>query len=448
MQRDRQRPLRAAPSASPPTPRGRRAQLVVQPRRRAPLGVACRGRGPRSGRGPRRWWSDGGHGQRAIIPRPVASAAVTAATDPVFAGLARQAELIAAGELSSRELTEAYLERIARLDPTLNAFRVVFAERALAEADQADGRRRGGDAPPAARRAGRDQGRHRRRRRGHRARLATPTATRARRGRRGRAPAARRRRRDHRQDQRPGAGDRRRSPRRRRSASPATRGTSTARRAARAAARPPRSRPASSAARSAPTAAARSASPPAAAACSASSRSATGSRSRRSDEPWHGLSVYGPLTRHVADAALFLDATGDGEPLAPRRRRATPGSLRIARLDDGRRRRSSASPDAEQRGARRRRARSCCAASATSVVEREIPTTAPTGAAFTARYFARHPRRGARDAATPSGSRAAPRGFRGSAARSRAPRSQRARARGGRRRARDRRRLRAAPTSC
>ena len=34
-------------------------------------------------------------------------------------------------------------------------------------------------------------------------------------------------------------------------------------------------------------------------------------------EPWHGLSVYGAVTRHVADTALFLDATGDGEPLAP-----------------------------------------------------------------------------------------------------------------------------------
>ena len=67
---------------------------------------------------------------------------------PVFAGLARQAELIAVGELSSRELTEAYLRRIERLNPTLNAFRVVFAERALIEADQADGRRRAGEARP------------------------------------------------------------------------------------------------------------------------------------------------------------------------------------------------------------------------------------------------------------------------------------------------------------
>jgi amidase len=62
-----------------------------------------------------------------------------------FAGLARHAELIAAGEVSSRELTELFLRRIERLDPLLNAYRIVFAERALAEADQADGRRRAGD---------------------------------------------------------------------------------------------------------------------------------------------------------------------------------------------------------------------------------------------------------------------------------------------------------------
>ena len=52
------------------------------------------------------------------------------------------------GEVSSRELVELYLERIARLDPELNSFRVVMAERALAEADQADARRAGGEERP------------------------------------------------------------------------------------------------------------------------------------------------------------------------------------------------------------------------------------------------------------------------------------------------------------
>ena len=69
-------------------------------------------------------------------------------TDLAFAGAARHAELIASGELSSRELTELYLGRIARLDPQLNAYRVVRAEQARAEADQADARRRGGDTRP------------------------------------------------------------------------------------------------------------------------------------------------------------------------------------------------------------------------------------------------------------------------------------------------------------
>jgi amidase len=65
-----------------------------------------------------------------------------------FAGVARQAELIRAGELSSRELVELYLERIERLDPQLNAFRTLMAERALVDAQQADGRRGAGDDRP------------------------------------------------------------------------------------------------------------------------------------------------------------------------------------------------------------------------------------------------------------------------------------------------------------
>jgi amidase len=69
-------------------------------------------------------------------------------TDLAFAGVARQAELVRAGEVSARELVELYLERIERLDPQLNAFRVVMDERALADADQADARRASGDERP------------------------------------------------------------------------------------------------------------------------------------------------------------------------------------------------------------------------------------------------------------------------------------------------------------
>jgi amidase len=65
-----------------------------------------------------------------------------------YAGIARQAELIAAGEISSRELVELYLQRIAIHEPQLNAFRIVLAERALLEADQADSRRAAGGARP------------------------------------------------------------------------------------------------------------------------------------------------------------------------------------------------------------------------------------------------------------------------------------------------------------
>ena len=62
--------------------------------------------------------------------------------DLAYAGVAEQARLIAAGELSSRELTETLLERIDRIDPKLNSFRLVMADEALAEADDRDRRRR------------------------------------------------------------------------------------------------------------------------------------------------------------------------------------------------------------------------------------------------------------------------------------------------------------------
>jgi amidase len=70
------------------------------------------------------------------------------ALDLAYAGIARQAQLISAGEVSSRELVDLYLERIARHNPNLNAFRLVFEERARLEADQADARRGAGGARP------------------------------------------------------------------------------------------------------------------------------------------------------------------------------------------------------------------------------------------------------------------------------------------------------------
>src|SRR4051812_13599443 len=249
-------------------------------------------------------------------PRPpVASPAVTGADDPVFAGLARQAELIAAGEISSQELVGACLERIARLDPLLNAFRIVLAERALAEAAQADGRRGSGD---------------------HRPLLGVPVAI---------------------KDDTDVAGEL------------TTHGTSAYGAAAAEDAEVVRRLRAAGAVivgktnvpeleitpfTESPTFGATrnpwdpnrtpggssggSAAATAAGLVGGARRSHGGGAIRHpagrcgpfwlqpqrdrvslapNDEAWHGLSVYGPIVRHVADAALFIDATSDGEPLAP-----------------------------------------------------------------------------------------------------------------------------------
>jgi amidase len=64
----------------------------------------------------------------------------------MFEGVTAQAELVRRGEVSARELVETALERIERLDPELNAFGAVYADRALAEADAVDARR--GDSAP------------------------------------------------------------------------------------------------------------------------------------------------------------------------------------------------------------------------------------------------------------------------------------------------------------
>ena len=55
----------------------------------------------------------------------------TADDDLAFAGVTRLGELLSSGQVTPRELTEFYLRRIERLDPSLCAFISVRAERAL-----------------------------------------------------------------------------------------------------------------------------------------------------------------------------------------------------------------------------------------------------------------------------------------------------------------------------
>ena len=289
--------------------------------------------------------------------------------------------MIAAGDVSSRELTETYLERIARHNPTLNAFRVVFAERALIEADQADGRRRGGDTRPL---------------------LGVPIAIKDDTNVAGEVTAR-------------GTnafGDPAREDaevvRRLRAAGAVIIGkthvpeleiTPFTESPTFGATRNPwdlNRTPGGSSGGSASAVAAGLVGGALASDGGGSIRIPAGccglfglkpQRDRIPmaplNEPWHGLSVYGTVTRHVADTALFLDVTGDGEPLAPAVER-TPGRLRIGV--------STAvpppvliSPDEEQQGAVDAMA-SVLRGLGHDVADVEVPygTTMP---AFTARYL-------------------------------------------------------------
>lgn len=68
----------------------------------------------------------------------------------VFAGVVRLAQLVRDGEVSPRELVQLYLDRIARLDPVLNAFRIVLADQALTQAVEVERRLAAGDVLPLA----------------------------------------------------------------------------------------------------------------------------------------------------------------------------------------------------------------------------------------------------------------------------------------------------------
>jgi amidase len=65
-----------------------------------------------------------------------------------FVGAARLAEMVRAKEVSATELVGYFLDRIQRLDPQLNSFRVVMAEQAMLEAEQAQARVGAGEERP------------------------------------------------------------------------------------------------------------------------------------------------------------------------------------------------------------------------------------------------------------------------------------------------------------
>src|SRR5688500_19685341 len=61
-------------------------------------------------------------------------------SDVAFAGMVRQAEMVRKGDVTPSELVELYLQRIERLDPELNSYRVVLADRARADAKRVEER--------------------------------------------------------------------------------------------------------------------------------------------------------------------------------------------------------------------------------------------------------------------------------------------------------------------
>ncbi len=65
-----------------------------------------------------------------------------------FAGAAEQARLLAAGSVTAPALTELYLERIKRIDPVLRSYRVVFADTARSAAAGAQKRLDAGERLP------------------------------------------------------------------------------------------------------------------------------------------------------------------------------------------------------------------------------------------------------------------------------------------------------------
>jgi len=80
----------------------------------------------------------------------MAAVSVMPATEDevAFAGAARIAEMVRAKEISPTELVELYLERISRIEPKLNAYRIVLGEQAMADARKAEERLAAGEEAP------------------------------------------------------------------------------------------------------------------------------------------------------------------------------------------------------------------------------------------------------------------------------------------------------------
>ena len=139
-------------------------------------------------------------------------------------------------------------------------------------------------------------------------------------------------------------------------------------RSARPAGRPAASaaawRPGSRARRWPPTAPARSASPPAAAALFGMKAQNGRVPTAPQAEPWHGMSTWGPVSRPVADSALFYDAIKDGGPRFADALPRPPGRAADRRARSARRRSPACSPTTSS-AARCRRSSPRCAISAT-----------------------------------------------------------------------------------
>ena len=227
-------------------------------------------------------------------------------TELAFAGIARQAELIRDREVSSRELTELYLDRIERLDPELNAF-TGCSPSAPSTRRPTGARWCGHEAPllgvPIAVKDVEDVA-------GVVTRFGTAAFDEAgdRRLGDGRSPAGGRRG-DRRQDEPARARDLRLHRVGDAGASPATPGAPAARRAAPAAAAAAAvAAGLVGAARRRPTGPARSASRRRSVACSGL-KPQRGRLPFRPADHWWGMSVTGAVTRTVLDTALCLDLT-------------------------------------------------------------------------------------------------------------------------------------------